>query len=69
MKKLGLAAITAGGLGAALLGLAGPATATTPAPADATTITTGVDHLDWLDKIQPKAQVPQVDNTVRHSGR
>ncbi|MBU8825214.1 hypothetical protein [Mycolicibacterium goodii] len=74
MKKFGLAAIAASGLTAAILGLAGPAQAApavaqAPTSVDATTITAGVDRLDWLDKIQPKATAPQVDTTVRHSGR
>lgn len=69
MKKFGFAAIAASGLTAAILGLAGPAQAAPSLNTDATTITAGVDRLEWLDKIQPKATAPQVDNTVRHSGR
>ena len=74
MKKFGFAAIAASGLTAAILGLAAPAQAA-PAVApvstgvDATTITAGVDRLEWLDRIQPKATAPRVDTTVRHSGR
>jgi hypothetical protein len=68
MTKFGIAAITASGLAAAILGLAGPAQAA-PTHVDSTVITAGVDRLDWLDKIQPKATAPQVDTTVRHSGR
>ncbi|AKS31289.1 hypothetical protein [Mycolicibacterium goodii] len=72
MKKFGFAVIAASGLAAAVVGLAGTAQAA-PAPlptgVEATTITAGVDHLGWIDKVQPKATAPQVDNTVRHSGR
>jgi hypothetical protein len=28
---------------------------------------TGIDHLDWLDDIKPKAKVPMVDTSVRQS--
>ncbi|WKG03366.1 hypothetical protein [Mycolicibacterium sp. HK-90] len=72
MKKFGFAVIAASGLGAAVLGLAAPAVAAEPAPIavpSAVTISSGVDHLGWLDQIHPKPQVPKVDNTVRHSGR
>lgn len=72
MKKFSVAVIAAGALSAAALGLAGSAQAATPVQAavpSATTITAGVDHLGWLDQIQPKANAPKVDNTVRHSGR
>ncbi|MBU8815182.1 hypothetical protein KL864_04570 [Mycolicibacterium goodii] len=68
MTKFGIAAITASGLAAAVLGLASPAQAML-AQVDSTVISAGVDRLQWLDKIQPKATAPQVDNTVRHSGR
>ena len=27
----------------------------------------GVDHLDWLNDIQPKVNVPQVDTSVHQS--
>ncbi|KHO20113.1 hypothetical protein [Mycolicibacterium setense] len=72
MKKFGFAVIAASGLSAAVLALAGPAQAAEPAPVAApssVTISSGVDHLDWLDQIHPKPMVPKVDNTVRHSGR
>jgi hypothetical protein len=26
----------------------------------------GVDHLEWLDDLHPKVDVPNVDTTVRH---
>jgi hypothetical protein len=68
MTKFGFAAVATAGLAAALLGLAGPAQASTTALPTATTIATGVDHLDWLNDIQPKVNVPQVDTSVRHSG-
>jgi hypothetical protein len=73
MKKFGFAVIAASALGTGLLGLAGPAQAAVPVAAapevSATVVSTGVDHLGWLDQIQPKVNVPSVDNTVRHSGR
>ncbi|AKS31288.1 hypothetical protein [Mycolicibacterium goodii] len=68
MTKFGIAAITASGLAAVVLGLAAPAQAA-PIQTDSTVITAGVDRLDWLDKFHPKANAPKVDNTVRHSGR
>jgi hypothetical protein len=71
MKKFGFATIAASGLAAALFGFAGPAQAATDltaAPAG-TTISAGVDHLDWLNDISPDVKVPKVDNSVRHSGR
>lgn len=72
MKKFGFAVIAASGMGAALVGLAGPAHAAEPAHVTApstVTISAGVDHLDWLDQIHPKPMVPKVDTSVRHSGR
>ena len=69
MKKFGFAAVAATGLAAAVVGLAAPAQANTTALPPVTTIATGVDHLGWIDDIQPKVNVPQVDNSVRHSGR
>ena len=72
MKKFGFAVIAASGLSAAVLGLAGPAQAAEPAHIAApssVTISSGVDHLDWLNQIHPKPMVPKVDTTVRHSGR
>lgn len=72
MKKFGFAVITASGLSAAVLGLAVPAVAAEPvnvAAPNSVTISTGVDRLDWLDRLHPKPMVPKVDTTVRHSGR
>ena len=69
MKKFGFAAVAATGLAAAVVGLAAPAQANTTALPPVITIATGVDHLGWIDDIQPKVNVPQVDNSVRHSGR
>ncbi|MGV0810413.1 hypothetical protein ABQF34_00475 [Mycolicibacterium boenickei] len=71
MKKFGFAVIAASGLSAAVLALAAPASAAEPAhiaAPSAVTISSGVDHLDWLDQIHPKPVVPKVDTTVRHSG-
>lgn len=72
MKKFGFAIIAASGLSAAVVGLAAPALAAEPAHVAApssVTISTGVDRLDWLDRLHPKPMVPKVDTTVRHSGR
>jgi hypothetical protein len=54
MKKLGFATIIASGFTAAVLGLAGPASA-------------DVGHHDWVHDIQPQVSVPQVDNSVQQS--
>jgi hypothetical protein len=74
MTKSGFT-ITAAGLAAAIVGLAAPAQAAviTVAPSTTTTqvslsVPAGVDHLDWLNDIQPKVNVPKVDTSVRHSG-
>jgi hypothetical protein len=67
MKKFGFVAAIASGFAAGFIGLAGPAAAG-PA-ADASTVSasvkSGVDHLDWLDDIQPKVNVPRVDTSPR----
>ena len=71
MKKFGFAALAASGLTAALFGLAAPAEAAvdaSPLPV-ATSIATGIDHLDWINDITPDVDVPKVDTSVRHSGR
>lgn len=54
MRKFGIAAMIASGLTAAVLGLAGPATA-------------DVGHHDWVNIIQPQVNVPTVDTTVHQS--
>jgi hypothetical protein len=69
MKKFGFAAIAASGLAAAILGLAGPAQASTAALPPVTTIATGIEHHHWINDIQPTVTVPKVDTSVRHSGR
>jgi hypothetical protein len=67
MKKFGFATAIASGFAAGFIGLAVPAVAA-PA-ADASTISasvkSGVDHLDWLDDIQPMVNVPKVDTSPR----
>jgi hypothetical protein len=60
MKKFGFATIAASGLAAAFLGFAGPAQAATLVE-----IPTGIDHHQWVQDIQPKVNVPQVDTSVR----
>lgn len=68
MKNIGFAAVIASGLTAAVLGFAAPAAnAAPPAALDATTISAGIDHHDWLDHIAPSVNVPQVDTTVHQS--
>jgi len=54
MKKLGFATIIARGMTAAVLGLAGPATA-------------DVGHHDWVNNVQPSVSIPQVDTSVQQS--
>lgn len=54
MKKFGFIAIVASGLAAAVLGLAGPASA-------------DVGHHDWVGQIGQHASAPQVDTTVHQS--
>jgi hypothetical protein len=74
MKNLGFATVIAGGLAAAVLGLAAPALADTANVVDSANVAsvlqtapTGIDHHVWLDDIQPHAHAPQVDNTVHQS--
>ncbi|MDT5281960.1 MAG: hypothetical protein QOJ20_3155 [Mycobacterium sp.] len=54
MKKFGFATIIAGGLTAAVLGLAGPAQA-------------DIGHNDWVNNMGPQVTVPQVDTSVHQS--
>lgn len=54
MKKFGFASIVAGGMAAAVLGLAAPAQA-------------GIDHHTWLDQINTSASAPHVDTSVHQS--
>ncbi len=54
MKKLGFATVIASGLTAAVLGLAGPASA-------------DIGHHDWVNDIQQTVNVPQVNTTVHQS--
>jgi hypothetical protein len=63
MKKFGFATVIASGLAAAVVGFAAPAQAITPAPGSDVLITApkGIDHLDWLNDIQPKPKVPKVN--------
>jgi hypothetical protein len=70
MKKIGQAiVVSTGWAAAAILGLAAPAVATPASsvfgPALETKI--GIDHLDWLDDMGPKVNVPMVDTGVQHS--
>ena len=63
MKKFGFAAVLAGGLTAAILGLAAPAQAATAvnAPtiaASAINIPTDFGHHAWVIDIQPHVNVP-----------
>ncbi|WP_168176020.1 hypothetical protein [Mycobacterium sp. ST-F2] len=54
MKKLGLAALIANGMAAAVLGLAAPASA-------------DYSHHGWVNDINQHASAPQVDTTVHQS--
>lgn len=54
MKKLGFATVIASGLTAAVIGLAGPASA-------------DIGHHDWVHEIQPTVNVPQVNTSVQQS--
>jgi hypothetical protein len=54
MKKFGFATVIASGLIAAVLGLAGPASA-------------DIGHHDWVHEIQPTVNVPHVDTSVQQS--
>ncbi|GFG54494.1 hypothetical protein CQY20_00550 [Mycolicibacterium agri] len=65
MKKFGFATVIASGLAAAVFGFAAPAQAVAPAAPSDVTIAKGVDHLDWLNDIQQRANAPRVDNSVR----
>jgi hypothetical protein len=67
MKKFGFATIVASGLAAAFFGFAAPAQASAEltAPVIPASYPSGVDHLDWLNDIQPKVNVPQVDTSPR----
>ena len=71
MKKFGIATTVAGGVAAAILGLAAPAQATMVAdPVDVVSVgsyPTGVDHRTWLDQIGPHVVAPQVDTSVHQS--
>ena len=66
MKKIHLAAVVACGLAAAILGLGSPAQAVPGVVHAATESKAGIDHLDWLDDIRPKVNVPNVDTNVKH---
>lgn len=70
MKKIELAAAVAGGVAAAIVGLGSPAHAVAvgdaPTVAHASATKVGIDHLDWLDDILPKVNVPNVDTDVKH---
>ena len=68
MKKIGTAIVVLTGLAAAILGLAAPAPATASSPVLDSAFETkiGVDHLDWLDDMRPKVNVPIADPSVQH---
>lgn len=72
MKKIGFATLVTSALAAAILGVAGPALAVTPGDAQivlhsVASSKNGNDHLEWLDRIRPKAKVPMVDTSVQQS--
>jgi hypothetical protein len=72
MKKIGFATIVSSGLAAAILCLAVPALAVTPGEGQrvldlVAETKIGIDHLEWLDEISPKVNVPMVDTSVQQS--
>lgn len=71
MNNLGFVTVVASGLAAAILGLAAPAQAAAgdapPVLHSAPEMKIGVDHLNWLDDIRQKVNVPKVDTSVRQS--
>ncbi len=83
MTKLGIGTVVAGGLAAAILGLAAPAQAVTAAEAPTVLASaidfapTGIDHHAWLEgsglavgpgyDIHPDVNVPDVDTRVHQS--
>ena len=72
MKTILFAKVVISGLAVAILGVAAPAqaAATGDAPPLLHTLPEmkiGVDHLDWLDDIRQKVDVPKVDTSVRQS--
>ena len=64
MKKFGFATIAATAVAAALVGLAGPAEATTVAAPAQVAYSTGIDHHQWINDIQQHATVGTVTSTV-----
>jgi hypothetical protein len=72
MKRIALAAAFSG-LAAAILGLASPAQASQDGDAPAVLSASsenkiGIDHLDRLNDIRPKVNVPDVNTNPRHPG-
>ncbi|CAN5643559.1 hypothetical protein BH09ACT8_BH09ACT8_66870 [soil metagenome] len=67
MKNLGFAAVVAGGLTAAVLGLASPAQAAiNTAPVASIVVPAGIDHQTWINDITPHVNVPRVDTSVHN---
>jgi hypothetical protein len=58
MKKFGFATIAATAFAAALVGLAGPAQATTVAAPAQVAYSTGIDHHQWINDIQQQVNRP-----------
>ena len=67
MKKFGFATVVASGLIAGVLGVTAPAAQAEPVADTVSTISVGVDHHVWLDQIDQKVNVPQVDTSVHQS--
>ena len=72
MNKIGLATLVSGGLVVAILGIGAHALAVAPGEGQhvlelVAGAKMGVDHLEWLDDIRPKVDVPMVDTSVRQS--
>jgi hypothetical protein len=72
MTKIGFVTLASSGLAALILGLAIPALAVAPSNGQpvlelVAETKIGVDHLNWLDDIRPKVNVPRVDTSVQQS--
>jgi hypothetical protein len=67
MKKFGFATVVASGLIAGVLGATAPAAQAAPVADAVSPVSAGVDHHVWLDQIDQKVNVPQVDTTVHQS--
>jgi hypothetical protein len=70
-KNIQSAVVVVTGLAAVVFGLGSSAAAASGGDASSVSLAgvytpIGIDHLEWLDDLHPKADVPNVDTTVRH---